>query len=278
MSTRYREVSPGILEITGFFPKGIRALQTTRLGGTSGTPYASFNLGTHVGDQPERVEKNRRRLASLLPNTPVWMHQVHGVSVLDLDTDPMPEPPPAADACWTATSERVCAVMTADCLPLLIARPAHQQVAAVHAGWRGLVNGVIEATLDRLLDRGRGIRREQTKENQSDPWWIWLGPCIGPDAFEVGAEVRDAFLAHAEASAASFWVADPVRHTWFADLQGLAEQRVRAWAQSRLPTGDAGFYVEADRRCVYRHPETFFSYRRAHQTGRMASLIYCGKP
>ncbi len=279
MGTRYREVSPGILEIKDFFPKGIRALQTTRLGGVSATPYDSFNLGTHVGDQPERVEKNRHRLASLLPNSPVWMNQVHGVSVLDLDTDPTPEPPPAADACWTATPERVCAVMTADCLPLLIARPAHQQVAAVHAGWRGLVNGVIEATLDRLLAQGSGLRGEQSRgANQTDSWWIWLGPCIGPGAFEVGTEVRDAFLAHSEASASAFRVADPVRHTWFADLQGLAEQRVRSWAQKSLAMGDAGIYIEADRRCVYRHSELFFSYRRAHQTGRMASLIYCGKP
>ncbi len=279
MPARYLEISPGLLEITDFFPKGFRAFQTTRLGGVSDTPYDTFNLGTHVGDQPENVRTNRHRLASLLPNSPVWMNQVHGVSVSDLDSGPKAEPPPAADACWTATPERVCAVMTADCLPLLIARPAHQQVAAVHAGWRGLASGVIEATLDRLLAQGRGPGGTRgAGEDESDPWWIWLGPCIGPEAFEVGVEVRDAFLAQTQASAVAFRVADPARQTWSADLQCLAEQRLRDWAKKNLKRGDAGLHIDADRRCVYRHVELFFSYRRAHRTGRMASLIYCGKP
>ncbi len=275
MKASYREIAPGILEVTDFFPKGIRAFQTTRIGGASSAPYDTFNLGSHVGDLPSNVRHNRRRLADWLPESPVWLNQVHGVSVLDLDSDPTAEPPPVADACWSGKANRVCTVMTADCLPLLIARPEHQQVAAVHAGWRGLVGGVIEATLDRLLAQSKAQGRG---DDRSDPWWIWLGPCIGPDAFEVGSEVHAEFLSQSKASATGFRSADAIRQTWFADLQLLAELRLRAWTQKNLTRGDAELHVDADRRCVYRHPELFFSYRRDRETGRMASLIYCGKP
>lgn len=270
MSTT-RETAPGILEIVDFFPEGVHAIQTTRAGGVSVAPYDNFNLGSHVGDRPENVQRNRDRLASQLPHSPVWLNQVHGIQVWDLDAPQDKETPPTADACMSSEQGRVCAVMTADCLPVLIARPRHQQVAAAHAGWRGLLHGVIEATLDQLLEKHRAGQID-------DCWWIWLGPCIGPNAFEVGAEVRTAFMARDPRAAAGFRRADEVRQTWYADLQWLAAQRVRNWASKHLTAGGAEIRIDADRRCVYQHAEAFFSYRRDQVTGRMASLIYCGKP
>jgi hypothetical protein len=265
-----REIAPGLLEIVDFFPQGIRALQTTRRGGFSSAPYDSFNLGTHVGDRPEAVQANRDRLTTMLPQAPVWLNQVHGVEVLDLNQARSDGTIPTADACISSGQGRVCAVMTADCLPVLIARPGQQQVAAAHAGWRGLVSGVIEATLDQLL--------KQQAAQDADPWWVWLGPCIGPNAFEVGPEVRAQFIAKDAKSAAAFREADPIRQSWYADLQWLAERRIRHWASVNLTVGSAEIRLGADRRCVYQHRDLFFSYRRDHLTGRMASLIYCGKP
>ena len=271
MAARFERVAPGVLEILDFFPEGIRAYQTTRQAGVSAAPFDGFNLATHVGDRLDHVLENRRYLTALLPNPPVWLNQVHGVSVLNLDDSSETVTPPTADACWTSTVDRVCAVMTADCLPVLIARPSHHQVAAVHAGWRGLVNGVIEATLDDLLSGA-------ADSGVADDWWVWFGPCIGPDAFEVGPEVRASFLAQNPGSHVGFRAADPDRQTWIADLQALAKQRVVQWAEQHLDRRAEQVHIDADRRCVYRHSESFFSYRRDRETGRMASLIYCCKP
>ena len=268
MTARPERVAPGVLEIADFFPEGIRAFQTTRESGVSIAPFDGFNLATHVGDRLEHVLENRRYLNALLPTPPVWLNQVHGVSVLNLDEPPKTPTPPTADACWTSTSDRVCAVMTADCLPVLIARPGHHRVAAVHAGWRGLVNGVIEATLDQLLSQAADL-------GGADGWWVWFGPCIGPDAFEVGPEVRTQFLDRNPESSVGFRAANPDRQTWFADLQQLARQRVMQWAERHLDRYTEKLHIDGDRRCVYRDDESFFSYRRDRDTGRMASLIYC---
>lgn len=268
MMTSFERVAPGVFEILGFFPEGIRAYQTTRDAGVSAAPFDGLNLATHVGDRPEDVLENRRYLNALLPSPPVWLNQVHGVSVVNVDKPSTIPEPPAADACWTSMSNRVCAVMTADCLPVLIARPGYRQVAAVHAGWRGLVNGVIEATLEQLLAESSGPGDEKG-------WWIWFGPCIGPDAFEVGPEVRAQFLHQDPESCGGFRAADPDRQTWFADLQGLARQRVMQWAKEHLDLRSDVLHIDGDRRCVFGNSELFFSYRRDRETGRMASLIYC---
>lgn len=268
MTATHRLIAPGISEITGFFPEGILAFQTTRQAGISLPPFNGFNLATHVGDQLEHVLENRRFLSAHLPSAPVWLNQVHGVSVVNLDTPSETGETPTADACWTSTSNQGCAVMTADCLPVLIARPQHHQVAAVHAGWRGLLAGVIEATLGQLLMRS-------PDSGPVDHWWIWFGPCIGPEAFEVGPEVRAQFVAQNPASHTGFQAADPDRQTWFADLQRLAHQRVTLWGNRCLKDGAQKIYMESDPRCVYGHAESFFSYRRDRNTGRMASLIYC---
>ncbi len=268
MTVRYERVSAGVFEILDFFPVGVRAYQTTRQAGVSAAPFDGFNLATHVGDRLDHVLENRRYLNALLPNPPLWLNQVHGVSVQNLDGSSEMSAPPAADACWTSMSDRVCAVMTADCLPVLIARPSHHQVAAVHAGWRGLVNGVIEAALNQLRNESRDSRG-------SDGWWVWFGPCIGPDAFEVGPEVRRQFLDQQPESYVGFRAADPERQTWFADLQQLAKLRVLRWAEQHLDQAAERVYIDGDRRCVFGDSESFFSYRRDRETGRMASLIYC---
>jgi copper oxidase (laccase) domain-containing protein len=144
-------VAPGIEQIEGFFPSGVVALQTTRAGGVSLPPYDSFNLGSHVGDTSEAVTANRARLADHLPSSPTWLSQVHGIAAVDHDQSAPKEQ--TADACFTGQANRVCAVMTADCLPVLIAREDGQQVGIAHAGWRGLCAGVIENTLTQMLAR-----------------------------------------------------------------------------------------------------------------------------
>ncbi len=252
-------------------PPGVRALQTTRRGGVSGGPWAGFNLGEHVGDDPMAVAANRAALARRLPAAPVWLSQVHGTAVADLDAlagvaAPAPggsagmvtsrvasaaeTPAPTADAALTRSVGTVCAVMTADCLPLLLATRDGAVVAAAHAGWRGLCAGVIEATLAAM----RVPAAEVT---------VWLGPAIGLQAFEVGGEVRDAFLARDAAAAAAFTPGTGGR--WFADLYALARLRLRT----------AGVYaVHGGGECTFSDAGRYFSYRRDGVCGRMASLIW----
>ena len=159
-------------------PAWVKACVTTRTGGVSLTPFDSLNLGDHVGDEPAAVAENRRRLTDRLAIRPAWLQQVHGITVVEAD----PAQVATADACWTATPGIACTAMTADCLPVLFCNRAGTRVAAAHAGWRGLANGVLEATLDSL-------------EVPADEILAWLGPAIGPQAFEVGPEVREAFVA-----------------------------------------------------------------------------------
>lgn len=229
-------------------PAQVQALSTTRGGGCSAAPYDSFNLGDHVGDQPALVAANRAALCDQLPAEPCWLNQVHGVCVVDLATC---EGVPAADAAVSRVPGKVCAVMTADCLPVLLCDRAGTVVGAAHAGWRGLVGGVIEATVAAM---------------QVPPSEVlaWLGPAIGPDAFEVGDEVRAAFLAADPAAECAFRAtARPGK--WLADIYLLARQRLAALGVNVVAGGDA---------CTVTERERFFSYRRDGVTGRMASLIW----
>lgn len=228
-------------------PANVRALQTTRHGGVSSGPYATLNLGDHVGDNPADVFANRNRLGALLPADPIWMKQVHGVAVADADKDVAGV---EADAAVARRTGRVCAVMTADCLPVLLCDRRGSVVAAAHAGWRGLCAGVIEATVAAMAVPANDML-------------AWMGPAIGPQAFEVGDEVRAAFLARDAAAAAAFSAHRPGK--WLADIWLLARQRLEALGVCSLWGG--GQCTVADR-------ERFFSYRRDGVTGRMASCIW----
>ena len=231
-------------------PAHVRVLSTLRGGGVSEGPYASLNLAGHVGDRPEAVAGNRLLLreAAHLPGEPLWLEQVHGVEVVR-HAGAVGEPP-RADAAVAFEPGRVCAVMTADCLPVVLTDRAGTRVGVAHAGWRGLVGGVLEATIAALEVPPASLH-------------AWLGPAIGPAAFEVGTDVRDAYLAGVEGSAACFTPNDRGRYR--ADIYGLA----------RLVLGAAG--VESVRGggwCTHEDAQRFFSYRRDGVTGRMATLAW----
>jgi len=230
-------------------PASVRALITTRAGGASLGAYAGLNLGLRSGDDIQDVTRNRASLRSRLPAEPLWLRQVHGTAVVETDTA---EADPEADAALARRPGRVCAVLTADCLPLLLCDEAGSTVAAVHAGWRGLCSGVIEETL-RTMDR------------PPQTLLAYLGPAIGPAAYEVGAEVREAFLAAdpGEATASAFAPGKPGK--FYADLYALARRRLARGGVIRVY---GGAY------CTYTERERFYSYRRDGATGRMASLIW----
>lgn len=225
-------------------PRNVRACTTTRDGGVSLAPYASLNLGDHVGDDPAAVSENRARLrrALELPAEPLWLTQVHGIAVAAGQGG-------CADASVAFGPGTVCTVMTADCLPLLLCDRAGTVVAAVHAGWRGLLAGVIEAAVSRLHVPGAELL-------------AWLGPAIGPLAFEVGEEVRAAFVAEDAAAAAAFQPAPGGR--WLADIYALARLRLARCGVTAVYGGEL---------CTFSDPR-FYSYRRDGVTGRMASLIW----
>ncbi|MFD2113134.1 peptidoglycan editing factor PgeF [Thiorhodococcus fuscus] len=232
-------------------PANVRAVSTTRVGGLSCGPYASLNLADHVGDDPGAVERNRRLLVQSLdlPGEPCWLNQVHGCRVVGADAV-------ASDADASVATEpgAVCAVMTADCLPLLICDDRGTRVAAVHAGWRGLAGGVIESAVDAM-----GVAPERLL--------VWLGPAIGPDVFEVGPEVREAFVAGSPAAVDAFRTSagGSEGEHWLADLFTLARYRLARCGVRRVFGGGD---------CTFSQPERFFSYRRDGVTGRMASLIW----
>ncbi|MCB1758885.1 MAG: peptidoglycan editing factor PgeF [Gammaproteobacteria bacterium] len=228
----------------------VRALITTRHGGHSAAPFDSLNLGDHVGDDPACVRRNRALLRQHgdLPGEPLWLNQVHGCAVAGCHTEG--GVPPEADASTTTQPGRICAVMTADCLPLLICDLGATRVAAIHAGWRGLVNGVIERSLACFSQPGEELM-------------VWLGPAIGPAAFEVGEEVRAAFVAVQPEAAPAFTTARPGH--WFADIYQLARLRLQAAGVGYI--GGGGY-------CTHSDSARFFSYRRDGVTGRMASLIW----
>jgi YfiH family protein len=234
-------------------PAGVGALMTTRAGGCSAGPFASLNLGERCGDDPRAVEENRRRLAALLPAAPVWLRQVHGTQVANADEARQQGTEPEADAAVGRLSGTVCAVQVADCMPVLLADEAASVVGAVHAGWRGLCGGVVEATFDAMR-----VAPERVL--------AWLGPAIGPRAYEVGDEVRQAFLERDSAAARAFRAARPGH--WWLDLYAVARQRLAARGIERVYGGDFCTHADAAR---------FFSYRRDRVTGRMAALIWIGR-
>jgi polyphenol oxidase len=237
-------------------PQGVRVLSTWRGGGVSGGSYASLNLGGHVGDAAAAVAENRSRLrrAAGLPGEPVWLRQVHGIGVADLDAPGTGAGAgagePGADAACTRQPGRVCAILTADCLPLVFATEDGDRVGAAHAGWRGLAEGVIEAAV-RALDV------------PPEALLVWLGPAIGPLHFEVGAEVREALLKRDLGAEAAF--VPNARGRFMADLYALARRRLSALGVSRIFGGEEFTYARADR---------YFSYRRDGVTGRQATLIW----
>lgn len=228
-------------------PPRVRALITTRAGGVSLAPYRSLNLGTRVGDEPAAVAENRRRVRVHLPAEPRWLEQVHGNRAVDAKTI---ESPIAADAAYTDTPGVVCTVMVADCLPILLCDMAGRHVAVAHAGWRGLASGVAEAAI-----AGLGLPPSQLM--------AYLGPAIGPRAFEVGAEVREAFVDADPAADAAFAAQAPGK--WIADLCLLARQRLARAGIEHVYGGGL---------CTYSEPTRFFSHRRDKVSGRMAAFIW----
>jgi YfiH family protein len=233
-------------------PSCVCALSTTRAGGVSDAPYRSLNLATHVGDDPRRVALNRARLAAALnlPSEPVWLEQVHGCDVANADEAGNRLGHRRADAAAAHAADRICAVLTADCLPVLLCDADGAAVGAVHAGWRGLLGGVLEAAVAAL-------------RTPPERMLAWLGPAIGPRAFEVGPEVRAGFMAHSAQAAGAFQPGRADR--WLADLYLLARQRLAAAGVERVSGGGC---------CTFSDGARFFSYRRDGQTGRMASLIW----
>jgi YfiH family protein len=228
-------------------PARVRSLITTRRGGVSTGAHASFNLGLRADDDPRAVAANRAALRERLPQDPVWLKQVHGARVVRADavTDS-----PEADAAYTRRAETVCAVMVADCMPVLLCDTQASVVAIAHAGWRGLSAGVIENTIAAM-----GVKANNLL--------AFLGPAIGPAAFGVGADVRDAFLAADAAAAAAF---TPHREgKWLADLFLLGGQRLARAGVHRIYGGGL---------CTFSDPARFYSYRRERTTGRMAALIW----
>jgi hypothetical protein len=235
----------------------VRAAFSLRGGGASEAPYDSLNLGDHVGDSAESVAENRLRLRATLklPAEPLWLRQVHGTRVCDADVDwpaggisPVDVAP--ADACITRRPGRVLAILVADCMPVLLAAATGKVIAAAHAGWRGLAAGVLEATV-------AAMRCEPAQLH------AWLGPAIGAAHFEVGEEVRAAFLA-ADAHAATAFTVN-ARGRWQCDLALLARQRLQRLGVTAISGGDCCTYADATR---------FYSYRRDGRTGRMAALLW----
>lgn len=236
-------------------PARVRAAVTTRrMAGASPAPFDAFNLGAHCGDDPAAVAANRAMLVPLLglPDAPRWLRQVHGVDVAVFDAAAIADDPPTADAAVTHTPGVVLAVLTADCLPLLVCAEDGREIAAIHAGWRGLAAGVIERAVERLA-----APREKLL--------VWLGPAIGAASYEVGADVRDAFVAQSARNADAFTPTRPGH--WRCDLYALARQRLAALGIARVHGG--GFDTYAD--------PGFYSYRRAARTGRFVSLIWIAR-
>ncbi len=227
-------------------PARVRAWVTSRRGGVSQGPWAACNLATHVGDDPAAVRRNREILVQRLrlPGAPAWLEQVHGTRILEL-----PAAGGAADGAWTRRPGQVCAVLTADCLPVLVCDRAGSRVGLAHAGWRGLAAGVLDALVDAMAPAS------------ASELLAWLGPAIGPEHFEVGPEVRAAFLARDPGHAPAF---RPRGGRWLADLYLLARRMLRA----------RGLEVLGGGLCTWSDPARFYSYRRDGVTGRMASLIW----
>ncbi|HXC40384.1 MAG TPA: peptidoglycan editing factor PgeF [Burkholderiales bacterium] len=228
-------------------PRRVRALCTTRQGGVSAGPYAGFNLAQHVGDAPGNVAANRALLRKQLPSEPLWLNQVHGIAVAEYRET---SSPPTADAAVARGANQVLVIMSADCLPVLLADKEGSVAAVAHAGWRGLAGGVIERAVEAMhVPPGEVL--------------AWLGPAIGPGAYEVGEDVRQAFVKVDAQSSAAFTSKSDGKY--LADLYALARMRLDRLRVKAVYGGDA---------CTYSEPGRYYSYRRDGATGRMASLIW----
>lgn len=238
----------------------VRSVCTTRAGGGSSAPYDSLNLGDHVGDSPPTVAHNRLAFAQAIGTRPVFLKQVHGTRVVRLRTD-TPDGV-EADGCYATSSGVACTMMVADCLPILFAHRNGAFVAAAHAGWRGLAGrngrGILESLWE---DLSRDIGA------QADETLVWLGPCIGPDAFEVGPDVRAAFEANDPEAAAMFRANGQGK--WLADLPQLARRRLRKLGMAGIYGNDGGAAW-----CTVRNPSRFFSHRRDRVSGRFAASVW----
>ena len=229
-------------------PKNVKAFASTRVGGFSSAPYQGLNLGAHVGDDPSIVEKNRAWLAQQanMPSAPIWLNQTHSTVVAQVSAPTTQVLD--ADGVFTSASNVVCSAMTADCLPVLLTNTQGSQVAAVHAGWRGLANGIVENALELF----------------SGEVMAWLGPAIGPQAFEVGEDVLQAFVDFDSQAHQAFTPRD-VDGKWLADMSKLATQRLNKFGITQV--FDSGL-------CTFQDKEDFYSYRRDGVTGRQATFIW----
>lgn len=229
-------------------PKNVKAFASTRVGGFSSAPYHGLNLGAHVGDDPSIVEKNRDWLAQQanMPSAPIWLNQTHSTVVAQVSAPTTRVLD--ADGVFTSASNVVCSAMTADCLPVLLTNTQGTQVAAVHAGWRGLANGIVENALELF----------------SGEVMAWLGPAIGPQAFEVGEDVLQAFVDFDSQAHQAFTPRD-VEGKWLADMSKLATQRLNKLGITQV--FDSGL-------CTFQDKEEFYSYRRDGVTGRQATFIW----
>ncbi len=282
---------PAWLEADWPVPPGVRAVTTLRHGlGASQAPFDTFNLGARCGDDDDAVAENRRQIeaALALPSAPRWLRQVHGVEVVRFGSAPEPSPAPAArplplagevnipspllpplplagegwgegepeaDASVTSTPGVVLAILTADCLPVVFAAKDGGEIAAAHAGWRGLADGVLEATIAAM-------------RTSADEVIAWLGPCAGPLAYEIGQEVFDAFVSRDARAQAAFLATRPGH--WQVDLYALARQRLDA---AGIAMGD----IHGGDLCTISDPSRFFSHRRDQRTGRMATLAWIAR-
>ncbi len=237
-------------KIEGVFPDNVVAILTNRRGGFSRSPYDSMNLATHVGDDPHAVARNRELLIeeANLPSEPLWLEQIHSDRIV-YNYGPSGNPP-LADASWTDRNDLVCTVLTADCLPILVANKMGSEVAAIHAGWRGLANGIIKSSIAAM-------------SSDPDDLIFWLGPNIGRCSFEVGEEVKQEFAKNGFDIDSNFLLTEDGK--MFADLVGLASGQLE-----QLGVKD----VVVDGSCCYEDSEHYYSFRRDNDTGRFASLIY----
>ena len=235
-------------------PDRVRAISTTRAGGVSGRPWNSLNLGVHVEDDPDHVRQNRRRLAEstgLKSEQIGWLNQVHGIDVVELNPDNVGQIA-KADASYTRHPGIACAILTADCLPVILADREGTVVGAAHCGWRSLCGGVIENLVSKMAVAPEALQ-------------AWLGPAIGPDSFEVGPEVRDAFLDHDPKAVHAFRAEGARSGHFMADIYALATLRLNHLGVSNVTGGGL---------CTVKDSDRFFSYRRDGRTGRMATLVW----
>ena len=234
--------------------QSVQGFTTTRQRGVSAKPFDSFNLGDHVGDDPQHVQSNRQRLNQWVPSPPVWVEQVHGTQVLDAQSV-LGQPISQADGLVTNRVGQVLGILTADCMPVVLASDTSQVLGLAHAGWRGLVNGVLSNTLVAM----------QQSQPDIGPWRAWIGPCIGPQAFQVGDDVRDAFVTLNPVLEHCF-TKDVAPHKWHCDMPGIAKIQLKALGAQSVTW--CGFCTATD------PAQRFYSYRRDGQTGRMATVAW----